>query len=165
VSCSDPTYAAIYSRHYTGSKGQIGRQLHYLLWHAGRVLGIAAAGEAMFRSRARDRFFGLTYARVEDPPPPWLVACVVLRLEEAPHGLASQVIALWRAAVASDWPCAVRGFETLVGLPRSGCCFRHDGWKKIGYTRGLGARRPDGHGHTRRIVVRTEHKMILARWA
>jgi len=42
------------------------------------------------------------------------------------------VIALWRLAVAIDWPCAVRGFETLVGLPRSGCCFRHDGWKKIG---------------------------------
>jgi len=49
TSASESAYAAIYARHYTGSRGAIGRQLHYFVRLDGRVLGIVAAGEPMFR--------------------------------------------------------------------------------------------------------------------
>ena len=61
------------------------------------VLGIAAAGEPMFRSRPRDRYFNLQYSDPREPPPSWLVACAALRLEDPPWGITSTVIALWRA--------------------------------------------------------------------
>lgn len=72
------------------------------------------------------------------------------------------MVADWRREYGDE----VRAFETLVGPPRSGACFRHDGWRRVGYTRGVGARRPAGHGHTKRL--RVEHgirKMVLVRWA
>lgn len=173
TSPAESAYAAIYARHYTRSRGAIGRQLHYLVRLDGRVLGIVAAGEPMFRCRPRDRWLRRTFC--DDslcadgaPPPRWLVACAAFRVENAPHGLATAVLALWRLAVAADWRDKygddVRAFETTVGPPRSGACFRHDGWQKVGYTTGRGARRPDGHGHAARVWIDTgERKMVLVR--
>jgi hypothetical protein len=40
----------------------------------------------------------------------------------------------------------IRAFETLVEPPRWGGIYKFDGWKRIGNTAGLGARRPEGHG-------------------
>ena len=40
----------------------------------------------------------------------------------------------------------MRCFETLVEPPRWGGIYKLDGWKRIGNTAGLGARRPEGHG-------------------
>ena len=135
----------------------------------GGILGIIAAGEPMFRCAPRDRALALNLAPGV-PPPRWLVACVAFRVEGAPFGVASRAIALWRASVAQDWSerygDAVRAWETLVGPPRSGACFRHDGWRRVGYTTGRGARRPGGHGHSKRIWIDTgERKMVLLRRA
>lgn len=156
-------YAAFWARHYTGSRGAIGRQFHHVVRLDGRAIGIIAAGEPMYRSRRRDRYFGLSYDSPDEPPPRWLCNCIAFRLEDAPWGVASSVLALWREEMRELW--GAEGFETLVGLPRSGACFRHDGWRKVGYTAGLGARRPEGHGHTKRKIVQTDRKMILCRRA
>jgi hypothetical protein len=169
VSPSTRAYAAFWARHYPGSKGAIGRQLHYLVWLDGQMLGIIAAGEAMFRCAPRDRALGLELA-AGTPPPGWLVACSAFRVEDAPYGVPSQVLALWRAAVRADWARLygheVRWFETLVEPPRIGTCFVRDGWRRLARrTAGLGARRPDGHGHTKRKVIQTSRKIILVRAA
>lgn len=169
VSPSARAYAAFWARHYPGSKGAIGRQLHYLVWLDGRLLGIIAAGEAMFRCAPRDRALGLKLGDGE-PPPGGLVACSAFRVEDAPHGVPSQVLALWRARAAADWcsayGSAVRWWETLVEPPRIGTCFVRDGWRRLARrTAGVGARRPDGHGHTKRKVIQTTRKIILVREA
>ncbi len=100
----------------------------------------------------------------------WWWASSGLHVIAPTHGLlASLVIAAWRERAAADWlreyGVAPRAWETLVGLPRSGACFRADGWRKVGYTAGLGARRPAGHGHAKRVIIRTTRKMILVRLA
>lgn len=161
---NDRVYSAFWARHYTGSKGAIGRQLHYLCLVDGKVVGICAAGEAMYRNRVRDRWFKLEYETVATPPPRWLASCIAFRVEDAPRFAASALLALWRAKVVVEWPA--EGFETTVGPPLSGACFRHDGWKKAGYTSGRGSRRPEGHGFgAKRIWIDTPKKMVLCRWA
>lgn len=171
VSPTTASYAAFWARHYPGSKGAIGRQLHYLVWlgYSPRLAGIIAAGEPMFRCAPRDRHLGLELAPGA-PPPPWLVSCVAFRLEDAPPGWASEVLSVWRARVRCDWltqyGVQVRWYETLVEPPRIGTCFVRDGWKRLARrTAGRGARRPDGHGHTKRKIITTSRKIILVREA
>lgn len=168
VSPNDSEYAAIWSRHYTRSRGAIGRQTHYLVRLGGRVVGIVAAGEPMFRNRARDRALGLVYAHDKEPPPRWLASCVAFRVEGAPHGFASACLAEFRAGAASDWKREygdeIMAWETTVEPPRYGACFRKDGWRRVGRTTGRGARRPAGHGHGRkRVFVATTRKIVLVR--
>jgi hypothetical protein len=73
----------------------------------------------------------------------------LIRPKDAPPR-ATDVLKLFRKVVINDWlkeygDC-VRAFETLVEPPRWGGIYKLDGWKKIGMTAGLGARRPEGHG-------------------
>ena len=63
---------------------------------------------------------------------------------------ATAVLDVFKRTVIKDWYESygdfVRAFETLVEPPRWGGIYKLDGWKRIGNTAGLGARRPEGHG-------------------
>jgi hypothetical protein len=60
------------------------------------------------------------------------------------------VIEAWRKRVVEDWPAKygdeLTGFETLVELPRTGECYRRDGWRLIGQTVGYTCKRTAGKG-------------------
>ena len=53
-----------------------------------------------------------------------------------------------RERVIIDWfnkyGDKVIGFETLVELPRTGECYRRDGWEQIGQTKGFTCKRVAG---------------------
>lgn len=62
----------------------------------------------------------------------------------------AKVLAAFRARVVTDWKARygddVIGFESLVELPRTGDCYRKDGWTLVGQTIGYTCKRTAGKG-------------------
>ena len=60
------------------------------------------------------------------------------------------VLKLFRQQVAQDWKARygddVIGFESLVELPRTGECYKKDGWDLVGQTVGYTCKRTAGRG-------------------
>lgn len=141
--------------------------------------GVISGASAVFAVKARDEFFGLSSDRTTKATQlSSIINNVVYRLEDAPHGIASQVLALWRKRIAADWEelyeVRVAGFETFIieevlpdGRRRSGVLYRADNWTLLGITAGntKAHHARDGSGgmnakHTRVAVVQ---KLLLAR--
>lgn len=147
----NPFVQLLWRQHYVGSKGTVGRQLHYIIYFDGAAVGAISAGSAMFAHKKRDRILGVTKEE-QQTGIRHIVNNTMFRLirpKDAPPR-ATDVLKLFRQVVVKDWlkeygDC-VRAFETLVEPPRWGGIYKLDGWKKIGMTAGLGARRPEGHG-------------------
>ena len=84
---------------------------------------------------------------------------------------ATEVLQVFKATVKQDWYHRygdyVRAFEILVEPPRWGGIYKRDKWKRIGYTAGLGARRPEGHGTAGkkstgvRKIIRVPEKIVF----
>ena len=141
----------LWREHYVGSKGTIGRQFHYIVYYDGNAVGAISAGSAVFAHKKRDTVLEVG----KDEKKGGLrniVNNTMFRMtrpsNEAP--LATEVLKMWKERVEIDWTTkfgdVVRCFETLVEPPRWGGIYKLDGWKRIGDTAGLGARRPEGHG-------------------
>lgn len=64
--------------------------------------------------------------------------------------MAQKTLALFRSTVCTDWferyGNVVRGFESLVELPRTGEVYRRDGWVEVGITKGQTCKRVAGKG-------------------
>lgn len=61
-----------------------------------------------------------------------------------------EILAAFRERVAIDWAArygdVVAGFESLVELPRTGECYKRDGWDLVGQTIGYTCKRVGGKG-------------------
>lgn len=166
VSFSDPYLQILWKEHYVGSGGAIGRQLHYLVYWAGRAVGAISAGSAMWSNKGRDRILGVTEG--ERRKGLLHIACnTIFRLDRPKDQppLATDVLKLFRERSAADWlrwyGNHVRAFETTVEPPRWGGVYKLDGWVRAGRTAGVGCRRPKGHGlGNPRKVVRTTKKIV-----
>jgi hypothetical protein len=112
----------------------MGQQLHFLIWYKGDLVGIISAVSAVYRNRARDRFFKITDEN-RDKVLGGLVNNGVFRLERREPNLASRVLALWTQVVPALWKklygVDVWGFETFVETgrhPRPGVIYAAAGW-------------------------------------
>ena len=145
---SNPLYKSFRDRHYIPNNGCHGQQAHYLVFLDDQHKGIISGASAVYAVKARDQFFGLSkdkdQKRVQLSS---LINNVVYRLEDAPHGIASQVLARWRRQVAADWEelyqVRVAGFETFIieedlpdGRRRKGTLYQADNWTLLGETAG-----------------------------
>jgi hypothetical protein len=171
VPFQNPYIQLLWRQHYVGSKGTVGRQLHYIIYYNGKAVGAISAGSAMFAHKKRDKLLQVTKEERQDGIR-HIVNNTMFRLtrpkEEPPK--ATEVLALFRKTIIRDWLRLygdyVRAFETLVEPPRWGGIYKLDGWKKIGITAGLGARRPEGHGTAgkqstgRRKIIRVPKKIV-----
>lgn len=161
----------LWRQHYVGSKGTVGRQMHYIVYWNGRAVGAISAGSAMFAHKKRDKV--LSVIRDEQKGGiRHIVNNTMFRMtrpkDEAP--LATDVLKKWMEVVKEDWLNEygdfVRAFETLVEPPRWGGIYKIVKWKKIGMTFGLGARRPEGHGTAgekstgRRKIIKVPKKIV-----
>ncbi len=167
----NPFIQLLWREHYVGSKGTVGRQIHYTVYYNGRAVGAISAGSAMFAHRKRDKILGVT--KEEQSRGLRHIAnntmFRLIRPKDQPP-LATDVLKIFRELVQKDWLKEygdfVRAFETLVEPPRWGGIYKIDGWKKIGMTAGLGARRPEGHGTAGkastgvRQIVRVPKKIV-----
>jgi hypothetical protein len=152
-----PTLLEMMPRHYSAPKGFVGRNLCYLIeWAPSdlaqerRIYGAIVGGSATRFLPGRVEFFG---GKV--PPLNSIINNTFFHAEPGTRGypcrnFVPQVIALWRARMLIDWPAAygdaVAGFETLVELPRTGECYRRDGWALTGQTKGFTCKRVAGKG-------------------
>jgi hypothetical protein len=147
VSKADSWMKEWMAAHYSKPKGFVGRQLPYMIFADGKFFGATVAGSATRFLPGRKDFFGEidlgelvnnTFFHVE-------------RNHSYPfRNFVQSVIKAWRVRVLEDWPRrygdGVRGFETLVELPRTGECYRRDGWTEIGQTKGFTCKRVAGIG-------------------
>lgn len=166
----------LWREHYVGSKGTVGRQLHYIVYFDGQAVGGISGGSAIFRHKKRDEFLNLG-DQDRQAGLPHIINNTMFRMTRAKDQppKATEVLKLFREQATGDWLSlygdAVFFFETLVQPPRWGGIYKLDGWTRIGKTAGLGARRPIGHGTRgksstgRRKIIRTQPKILWVRSA
>ena len=151
----------------------------------GRLHGILSGASAVYGTKNRDAFFGLSQDRDQRHAQlSSIINNVVYRLEDAPKNAASQALAAWRRQIAADWEylyqVKVAGFETFViegshndrnelvtDRTRTGALYRADNWQMLGITSGntkvhSAANNSGGlnAAHTRKEVCK---KLIFAR--
>ena len=150
-SSGDKRYKDIRSRHYVDSRGTQGQQIHYLIWYRAdgetdhKVVGIISGASAVYRNKARDKFFGITDKNRKHVLN-GIISNTAFRLEVHPTRpdrkgvqrgfLASEVLALFRKVVPQYWKLLygveVYGFETFVDTETDGGCYKADNWTQVG---------------------------------
>lgn len=171
VAFDNPYIQMLWREHYVGSRGTVGRQLHYIVYYNGLAVGGISAGSAIFAHKKRDAVLEVT-AEEKRTGLRNIVNNTMFRLTRPKNcpPLATEVLSVFREVVSADWHAsygdAVRAFETLVEPPRWGGIYKLDGWTRVGWTAGLGARRPEGHGTAGknstgvRKIVRVPRKIL-----
>lgn len=144
---SDARLRESMARHYSMPLGFVGRSICYSVSCDGRYYGHTVAGSATRFLPGRNAFLGIgldslgkvannTYFHIEGPYPE--------------RNFAAKVIREWRKRAAEDWLVkygeVLVGFETLVEVPRTGLCYRQDGWELLGKTKGFTCKRTAGNG-------------------
>lgn len=154
-------------------QGHHGQQIHYLIWYQGEKIGAISGGSAVFATKYRDEFFGITTDNRRR------VLCGVIdntlfRLERNEKNLASKIVSLWRRQVAKDWEYlyGVRpfGFETFVeyadfgATQRVGGLYTADNWTRAGETLG-NTKNHVGTGLTGKASRESvSKKIVFCRW-
>jgi hypothetical protein len=150
VKRTHPSVIELMPRHYSQPKGFVGRNIVYLVFARGELFGATVAGSATRFLPKRNQFLGVSLETLNS-----VVNNTFYHIERSGSGypirnFASAVVAAWRESVTKDWRekygDAVAGFETLVELPRTGECYRRDGWQMIGRTLGYTCKRTAGKG-------------------
>lgn len=135
--------------HYSQPKGFVGRNICYAVWFEDILYGHIVGGSATRFLPGRNEFFGKDFSLNN------IVNNIFYHIEkkneEYPiRNFAPKVLNLFRQVVALDWLTKygdkVIGFESLVEKPRSGECYRRDGWKMVGETVGYTCKRVAGKG-------------------
>lgn len=148
---TDPLILANMAIHYSHPKGFVGRNICYEVSVGGQVYGHTVGGSAPMHLVGRDEFFKLK--KWSKPVSVQRIVDNIFFHIEGPYPLrnfAQRTIAVFREKVAQDWFVKYGeppiGFETLVELPRSGECYRRDGWVEVGTTVGHTCKREAGKG-------------------
>jgi hypothetical protein len=141
--------------HYTKTKGFVGRFLGYCVnsLETDETFGVIVGGSAALHLQGREKFFGLkgksklnaivgnTLFHIEKPKSAVKEEGAVYPLRNT----TARVLQVWRERVAADWERKygdeVIGFETMVMPPRTGACYKKDGWTYVGMTKGFVCRR------------------------
>ena len=134
--------------HYSQPKGFVGRSICYNIWWGGTCYGSTVGGSATRFLPGRHEFFGTSDLNT-------IVNNIFFSIHKVDgrypiRNFVPFVIREWRRQVARDWfrkyGDPVIGFETLVELPRTGECYRRDGWTEVGVTKGYTCKRTGGQG-------------------
>lgn len=138
---TDPRYKEIRDEHYVENHGCIGQQVHFLIRHDSKIVGIISGASPAYATAARDTFFGIDKTNRHSILN-GIVDNVVFRLVDAEPNLATQVLRLWRNIVPCYWykkyGTVVYGFETFVveTETRKGALYLADNWTLAGTTTG-----------------------------
>ena len=146
---TDPRILSNMAVHYSQPKGFVGRNICYAVLFDGRYYGAIVGGSATLHLVGREEFFGTT------PPLNQLVNNIFYHIESLSgrypmRNMVPAVLATFRRQIVVDWESkygdTVLGFESLVELPRTGECYRRDGWTEVGLTKGYTCKRVGGSG-------------------
>lgn len=167
VKRTDERYQEFRNRHYVDNKGAIGRQLHYLIYVDGDLIGIISGGSAVYRTEHRDKFFGITDLNREELIQK-IINNTVFRIEGRYPNLGTQVLAKWRRQVKDDWEDKYKdeviGYETFVGGNLKGTVYKADNWTFCGKTKGYSKHHPHG-AYSGSVFGKSYQKLIYCKWA
>jgi Domain of unknown function (DUF4338) len=167
---TDPRYTEIRDEHYVENHGCIGQQVHFLIRHDAKIVGIISGASAVYATAARDEFFGIDKTN-RNQFLPGIVDNVAFRLVDVDPKLclASQVMRLWRSIIPCYWyqryGTVVYGFETFVveTETRKGALYLADNWTQAGFTTGKTKMR-NGIEYAADQWIDVGPKLVFCRW-
>ena len=145
---TDSRLLTLMQNHYSHPNGFVGRSICYAVNYDNVYYGHTIAGSATLHLPNRNEFFDITKCDLNQ-----IVNNIFFHVEPINgsypcRNFVQKVIKAWRERVIIDWfnkyGDEVIGFETLVEIPRTGDCYKRDGWKEIGQTKGFTCKRVAG---------------------
>ena len=142
---SNETMLQYMSVHYSKPLGFVGRNICYAIMCGGVCYGTIAGGSATRFLPNREIVGGLNNG-VNN-----IFYHVEKRNGEYPlRNFTAAALKLYRERIERDWLAkygdGVTWHETLVELPRTGDCYKRDGWTLTGQTKGYTCKRTSGKG-------------------
>ena len=138
-------------RHYSQPKGFVGRNICYSVIHNDICYGHIVGGSATRFLPGRDDFLGFsTLEKLNN-----IVNNIFFHIEKVNgkypiRWFSTAVLKCFRETIKDDWKLKyeddIIGYETLVELPRTGDCYKKDGWDLVGQTKGYTCKRGAGKG-------------------
>ena len=150
---TDPRILGNMAVHYSQPRGFVGRNICYAVLWGDTYHGAIVGGSATLHLPGRNEFFGLTNTTSKDLNR--IINNIFYHVEkvngEYPvRWFTAKALAAFRAQIQIDWKAKygddILGFETLVELPRTGECYKRDGWELVGQTKGYTCKRTAGKG-------------------
>lgn len=152
ISTWDPEFVQAIRAHYTGSRGAPpGKKLAWRIFESGRHRGWIGLGEPTFALRARKRL-GI----MDERALPYTVNNFIYRLDAPGDVLASDILKVWHDVAVDAWEARYGWrpvhWETMVQpdaveSENPGACFKAAGYRSLGMTTGMTAKRPLGRSH------------------
>ena len=147
---TDPRILTNMAIHYSQPKGFVGRNICYAVMFNGIYYGSIVGGSATLHLPNRNEFFGVDKSKLNN-----IVNNIFYHVEKQDgkypcRWFTVKTLVEFRAKIIVDWEKKygdkVIGFESLVELPRTGECYKRDGWTLIGQTIGYTCKRVGGKG-------------------
>jgi hypothetical protein len=144
VKKTDPKLRSLMKVHYSQPKGFVGRSVCYLIYCDGVNYGAIVGGSAT-RFLPNRALIGSLNNGVNN---------IFFHIEKDGkypiRNFTTEVIKAYRNSVERDWlefyGDSVFWHETLVEPPRTGECYKRDGWTLVGVTKGFTCKRVAGVG-------------------
>lgn len=147
---TDPNLLACMKKHYSQPKGFVGRNICYAVYHDDEYYGHIVGGSATRFLPGRNEFLGITIEQLNN-----VINNIFFHVEKINgkypcRNFVPSIIKEWRETIIPFWESKygdqVLGFESLVELPRTGECYKRDGWTLVGQTKGYTCKRVAGNG-------------------
>lgn len=150
---TDPRILANMAVHYSQPRGFVGRNICYAILFDETFYGCIVGGSATLHLPGRNEYFGLTSN--EPANLNRIVNNIFFHVEKVDgrypvRWFTVEVLAAFREKIRIDWlnryGDEILGYESLVELPRTGECYKRDGWDLVGQTIGYTCKRISGKG-------------------
>lgn len=151
---TDKRILANMSIHYSQPKGFVGRNICYAVLFNDVYYGSIVGGSSTLHLVGRDEYFNLTKQNKKEKLKN-IINNIFFHIEKVDgkypvRWFSVEVLNKFRETIQQDWKekydDEVIGFETLVELPRTGECYKKDGWDLVGQTKGFTCKRSAGKG-------------------
>lgn len=140
--------------HYSKPKGFVGRNICYAVLFNNSYYGAIVGGSSTLHLDGRDNYFSLTKENKKENLNK-IVNNIFFHIEKIDNKypirwFSAAVLKMFRETIKIDWKLKygddIIGYETLVELPRTGECYKKDGWELVGKTKGYTCKREGGKG-------------------
>jgi len=133
VTKGNKIFASLYLEHYPHSKGIVGRQINYIIWNEGRIVGIIGACSPPLNYKKFREYFNTTER--------FFLNNNVFKIIRSKKNQATQILKLFRKTIKKDYEekygDELIGLVTFVEPPRTGSIYKADNWDYLGMTKGI----------------------------
>jgi hypothetical protein len=165
VQKSNKLFIKWYIEHYPKSKGIVGRQLNYIIYFAGKPVGIISATSPPLNYKLFNKYFDKQENISNGDFAKTFVNNGIFRIVNSPKkNFATQVLKLFRNTIKKDYKKVygddLQGIITFVEKPRNGGIYKADNWDLIGETQGTEVRRR-GENWLSKSYTKTDNRKLI----